>query len=101
MRSVLIAAVLAPALASAQPAPPSPPQPPPGDTPPLAQIRDPKQLGDALTAITQDPSIPVDDPKARSLAQALMSEGVKQLQETHFDQALANFLEAYAKFPSP
>jgi len=104
MRSVLLAAlaaVLAPATASAQPAPPSPPQAPPGDTPPLAQIRDPKQLGDALSAITQDPSVPVDDPKARSLAQALMSEGVKQLQETHFDQALANFLEAYAKFPSP
>jgi hypothetical protein len=54
-----------------------------------------------LSAITQDPSIPVDDPKARPLAQALMTEGVKQLQAKTYDQALANFLEAYAKFPSP
>jgi hypothetical protein len=30
-----------------------------------------------------------------------MSEGVKQLQARAYDQALANFLEAYAKFPSP
>ena len=37
----------------------------------------------------------------RTLAQALMIEGVKQLQAKAYDQALANFLEAYAKFPSP
>jgi hypothetical protein len=30
-----------------------------------------------------------------------MTEGVKQLQARAYDQALANFLEAYAKFPSP
>jgi hypothetical protein len=70
-------------------------------TPPLAQIKDDKQLADALQAITQDPAVAVDDPVTRPLAQALMTEGVKQLQARSFDQALANFLEAYAKFPSP
>jgi hypothetical protein len=73
----------------------------PGELPPLAQIRDDKQLGEALSAITQDPSIHVDDPAARGLAQALMTEGVRQLQNRAFDQALANFLEAYNKFPHP
>ncbi|MCX5745021.1 MAG: hypothetical protein NT062_21250 [Proteobacteria bacterium] len=68
---------------------------------PLAELRDEQQLALALHAITQDPAIKVDDPKARDLAQALMTEGVKQLSASHFDQALANFLEAYAKFPSP
>ena len=68
---------------------------------PLAQIRDEKQLAEALSAITQDPSIVVDDPTTRALAQALMTEGVKQLQNRSFDQALANFLEAYNRFPSP
>src|SRR6476469_9974370 len=71
------------------------------DAPPLAQIRDEKQLAQALATITSDPAIKVDDPKARPLAAALMSEGVKQLQAQAYDQALANFLEAYAKFPSP
>ena len=37
----------------------------------------------------------------RTAAQALMVEGVKRLQAKSYDQALANFLEAYAKFPSP
>jgi hypothetical protein len=69
--------------------------------PPLAQLKDDKQLGEVLSAITQDPAIPVDDPAMRPLAQALMIEGVKQLQARTYDQALANFLEAYAKFPSP
>lgn len=69
--------------------------------PPLAQIRDDKQLTATLSAITQDPAVPVDDPATRTLAQALMVEGVKQLQAKAYDQALANFLEAYAKFPSP
>ncbi len=68
---------------------------------PLAQLRDEKQLADALATITNDPAIPVDDPKIRALAQALMIEGVKQLQAKSYDQALANFLEAYGKFPSP
>jgi len=67
----------------------------------LAQIRDDKQLAEALSAITQDPSIHVDDAKTRPLAQALMTEGVRQLQAQAYDQALANFLEAYNKFPSP
>ena len=91
--------LLVPAVAVAQPAPPPPaPAEPP---PPLAQIKDNKQLAVVLSSITQDPSIPVDDPKARPLAQALMTEGVKQLKAKTYDQALANFLEAYAKFPSP
>jgi len=68
---------------------------------PLAQIRDEQQLAEALTAITQDPAIPVDEPATRVLAQALMTEGVKQLQVRSYDQALANFLEAYSRFPSP
>jgi hypothetical protein len=68
---------------------------------PLAQVRDDKQLAETLSVITQDPAIPVNDPATRSLAQALMIEGVKQLQAKAFDQALANFLEAYEKFPSP
>ncbi len=50
--------------------------------------------------ITQDPTIPVETPAVRALAQALMTEGVKQLQNGGYDQALANFLEAYNKFPS-
>jgi hypothetical protein len=68
---------------------------------PLAQVRDDKQLAETLSSITQDPAIAVDDPATRSLAQALMVEGVKQLQAKAYDQALANFLEAYTKFPSP
>ena len=75
--------------------------PAPAPAPPLAQLKDDKQLTAALQTITQDPAIAVDDPATRTLAQALMTEGVKQLQARAFDQALANFLEAYAKFPSP
>jgi hypothetical protein len=73
----------------------------PNQLPPLAELRDDKQLAEALATITQDPSIRVDDPKARALAQALMTEGVHQLQSHAYDQALANFLEAYNKFPHP
>lgn len=73
----------------------------PGDSPPLADIRDEKQLAQALANITQDPAVRVDDPKARPLAAALMIEGVKQLQAHAYEQALANFLEAYDKLPSP
>jgi len=68
---------------------------------PLGQIPDDKQLSEALMLITQDPAIPVDDPRQRTQALALMIEGVKQLRTKAYDQALANFLEAYAKFPSP
>src|SRR4051812_13314853 len=91
MRRRLLAATLVLASASAYG----------GDAPPLAQIRDDKQLAQALATITNDPAIKVDDEKARPLAAALMTEGVKQLQAHSYDQALANFLEAYAKFPSP
>lgn len=73
----------------------------PDAVPPLAQIRDDKELAQALATITQDPAVRVNDPKARPLAAALMTEGVRQLQALHHEQALANFLEAYAKFPSP
>jgi hypothetical protein len=73
----------------------------PDAVPPLAQIRDDKELAQALATITQDPAVRVNDPKARPLAAALMTEGVRQLQALHHEQALANFLEAYSKFPSP
>jgi hypothetical protein len=73
----------------------------PDAVPPLAQIRDEKQLAEALATITQDPAIKVDDDKNRPLAAALMTEGVRQLLAQSYEQALANFLEAYAKFPSP
>lgn len=71
------------------------------DPSPRAPVKDEQQLAATLSAITQDPSVPVDDPATRALAQALMLEGVKQLQARAFDQALANFLEAYARFPNP
>jgi hypothetical protein len=74
---------------------------PPAPPPPLAQIKDDKQLTEILQAMTQDPAVAVDNPATRPLAQALMTEGVKQLQARAYDQALANFLEAYAKLPSP
>ncbi|HEX3766088.1 MAG TPA: hypothetical protein VHW23_45640 [Kofleriaceae bacterium] len=107
----LAAVVLAAHAASAQPAPPAQPaapaepSPPPAATvppdAPLAQIKDDRQIAEVLQSITQDPAIPVDNPATRPLAQALMTEGVRQLRARAFDQALANFLEAYAKFPSP
>jgi hypothetical protein len=97
-RAAFAATVLAAHAAAAQaPAP----TPAPEQAPALAQIKDDKQLTAALQTITQDPAIAVDDPATRPLAQALMTEGVRQLQGRAFDQALANFLEAYAKFPSP
>jgi hypothetical protein len=120
-RIVLAAALLAAHTAAAQPAPAgTPPATPPAapadpaapteptvpaepaqPPPPLAQIKDDKQLAEILQSMTQDPAIAVDNPATRPLAQALMTEGVKQLQARAYDQALANFLEAYAKFPSP
>jgi len=68
---------------------------------PLAQVHDDAQLTEIITAITQDPAVKVDDEKARAAAQALMTEGVRRLQVQAYDQALANFLEAYNRFPSP
>jgi hypothetical protein len=99
----LAAVVLAARTAAAQ-VPASPPAAAaaaPPAAPPLAQIKDDKQITEALQTITQDPAIAVDNPATRPLAQALMTEGVRQLRARAFDQALANFLEAYAKFPSP
>ena len=92
-RLSIAALVVAARTASAQAPAPAPA--------PLAQVKDDQQLTAALQTITQDPAIAVDDPATRTLAQALMTEGIKQLQAHAFDQALANFLEAYAKFPSP
>jgi len=112
LRATLAAAALAARAAAAQPAPaiappaatpdaPTTPPPAAPDGPALAEIKDDKQVAAALQSITQDPAIAVDNPATRPLAQALMTEGVKQLRARVFDQALANFLEAYAKFPSP
>jgi hypothetical protein len=113
LAAALVAAhTVAARTAAAQPAPSSaPPEAPPASAavpaepaqppPPLAQIKDDKQLAEILQSMTQDPAIAVDNPATRPLAQALMTEGVKQLQARAYDQALANFLEAYAKFPSP
>ena len=100
LASGIVAAIGAAELAAAQPADPLVP-PAAEPAPPLAQIRDDKQLVETLATITNDPAIAADDPSVRPLAQALMIEGVKQLQAKSYDQALANFLEAYAKFPSP
>jgi len=85
---VLFASALLARAALAQPAP-------------LAQLKDEKQLAESLAQITNDPAIPVTDPKIKAMAQALLTEGVKQLLDKQFDQALANFLEAYGRFPSP
>lgn len=68
---------------------------------PLAPVQDPRQVAETLAVITQDPAIAVPDPATRARAQALLVEGVKQLDARAFDQALANFLEAYGQFPSP
>ena len=103
-RTGVLAALLVARTAAAQqapsPAPPAPaPAPPPA--PPLAEIKDDKQLVEVIAQITNDPAIPAAEPSMRAVAQALMVEGVKRLQAKAYDQALANFLEAYAKFPSP
>ena len=95
---LLCAIALGPAIARAQDAPPAEVL---DGSAPLAKLKDEKQLAEALAQITSDPAVPVDDPKVKALAQALMTEGVKQLLDKQFDQALANFLEAYSKFPSP
>ncbi len=73
----------------------------PSELPPLAELRDEKQLAQALATITQDPAVRVTDQKARPIATALMAEGVRQLLAGRYEQALANFLEAYDKLPSP
>ena len=95
MKKQLVLSALFAATASAQPVTA------PTDVPPLAQVHDEQQLTEIITAITQDPSVKVDDDKARAVAQALMTEGVRRLQVQAYDQALANFLEAYNRFPSP
>jgi hypothetical protein len=96
-RASLVAVLVSARVAAAQAPAPSPPQ----VLPPLAQINDDEQISEIVQSITQDPGIAVDNPATRPLAQALMTEGVRQLRVRSFDQALANFLEAYARFPSP
>ncbi len=66
-----------------------------------AAVRDEKTLLAELVLINDDKSVRVSDEKARPRAVALMTEGVAQLTAKNFDQALANFLEAYSTFPSP
>ncbi|MEO6772297.1 MAG: hypothetical protein ABI467_04655 [Kofleriaceae bacterium] len=44
---------------------------------------------------------PLAEPRARATAEALMTEGGRRLGVQAYDQALANFLEAYNRFPSP
>ena len=101
-RCAAVACVLLAARAAAAQGPaPIPAAQAPAAAPPLVQIKDDKQLAERLHVITQDPAIAVDDPANRPLAQALMLEGIKQLRARAYDQALANFLEAYARFPSP
>ena len=68
---------------------------------PLAALRDDKALADTLAAIAADPTIHAPDPKARKAAQALMREGVVQVRAARYDEGLAIFLDAYARFPSP
>ncbi len=91
-----LAAVLASRTAAAQPSPS--PAPPPEE---LLELRDEQQLLEALAQITNDPAIPASDPATRTAAQALMLEGIRRLQARSYEQALANFLEAYAGLPSP
>jgi len=91
-RAALVATALLARAAAAQPV---------TAPPPLATKQDDGQLARSLAVIVQDPAIPVTDPKLRELAKALMLEGLRQLDAEVYDQALANFLEAYATFPSP
>jgi len=104
-RVVLLAALLAARTAAAQtPQPPPAPSAPPAPPAPyidVVDIKDEKLLAQVLARITRDPAVPVPDPAMRTTAQALMIEGVKRLQAGSYEQALANFLEAYGKFPSP
>ncbi len=101
MRPVWFPIGLAVATSVAHAQPVVQPEPERRSTAPLAEIRDDKQLAQTLATITQDPAVRVDDPKARQIAAALMVEGVRQLQAKSYEQALANFLEAYNRFPSP
>ncbi len=68
---------------------------------PAVTIRDEKTLLAELVQINDDQVVRASDDKARPRAVALMTEGVAQLAAKNFDQALANFLEAYSTFPSP
>src|SRR6266508_4139833 len=66
------------------------PSPPARSNAPLAQLRGEQELARALAAITSDRAV-----------QALLAEGVRQLTAGAHEQALANFLAAYAKVESP
>jgi len=83
-RALALAVLIASASVHAQPVTS------PDAVPPLAQIHDEAQLDEIVTAITQDPAV-----------QALLTEGVHRFQVQAYDQALANFLDAYNRFPSP
>ena len=89
MRGGLLALLLAVSPALAEP------------EPTLGRIRDEAQLAEMLSSILQDPALRAKDPQARATAQALMTEGVRQLRAGAYIQALANFLDAYDKLPSP
>ncbi len=54
-----------------------------------------------IAAITQDPAVVAQDDNARAVATALLTEGVHRVSVGAHDQALANFLEAYNRLPSP
>lgn len=56
---------------------------------------------DEIAQITSDPTIPTPDPKARPAAAALMKQGNAEVAQRNYEQGLADFLEAYARFPSP
>jgi len=73
----------------------------PAAAPSLARTKTERELAELVQSITQDPAITVDDPAIRPLVQAVMLEGLRQLQIRAYRQALANFLYAYAKLPSP
>ena len=79
-----VLALVHPAHAQAQAPPPA------RSNAPLAQLRGDQELARALAAISPDRAV-----------QALLAEGVRQLATGAHEQALANFLAAYAKAPSP
>jgi hypothetical protein len=51
--------------------------------------------------VVEPSAVRADPPKERSIAAALMVEGVRQLEAKAYEQALANFLDAYNRYPSP
>jgi hypothetical protein len=72
----------------------------PTESPPAAAVKSDEAVATELAGLVNDATVRVADPKAKPIAARLMAEGVAQLNSKNFDQALANFLEAYATFPS-